>query len=70
MRKAHDPTSPTRHNAFQLGTNPMHEDSFEEKLLRQEKLDRAKVRLKQTLGMQGTDGGRCWDREIDGGESF
>lgn len=70
MRKAHDPTNPERHKGFQFGTNPMEEDSFEERLLRQEKIDRAKVRLKQTLGMQGTDGGRCWDAEIDGNESF
>lgn len=70
MRKAHDPTDPERHKKFQFGKNPMQETPFEAKLLMQEKRDRAKVKMKQVLGMQGVDGGKCWDRELDSNEYF
>ena len=69
-RPAHDPNSPTRHKPFQFGTNPMLEDSFEKKLLLQERMDRKRVQMKQIYGMQGVDGGRCYDRMVDGGETF
>lgn len=69
-RAAHDPNSPTRHKGFQFGTNPDAEDSFEKKLIMQEAADRYKVKLKQIWGMQGTDGGRCYDRVLDKNETF
>lgn len=69
-RPAHDPRDPNRHKKFQFGTNPVEEDSFEKKLVRQEALDRKKVTMKQVWGMQGTDGGRCYDRELDAMETF
>jgi len=69
-RPAHDPNSRTRHEKFQFGTNPDAEDSFEKKLIMQEKMDRKKVQLKQIWGMQGVDGGRCCDHLLDAHESF
>jgi hypothetical protein len=48
----------TRHEGFQFGTNPMREDSFEKRLIMQDRVDRKRVKIEQTLGMQGTDGGK------------
>lgn len=68
-RKAHDVVDLNRAAKFQFGHNAMKTTSFEEKLIRQEAADRERVRIKQVLGMQGSDGGRCWDAVIDR-ESF
>lgn len=65
QRPPHDPIACNRHEKFQFGKNPMQESDFEKKLVLQEKIDRKKVKLKQIWGMQGCDGGRCWDRVID-----
>ena len=67
-RKQHQPTDPNRHKKFQFGTNPVEEGAFEKALIMRERQDRENVRLKQVLGMQGTDGGRSWDREVDRGD--
>lgn len=65
QRKPHDPIDCDRHAKFQFGKNPMKSTDFEKKLIMQEKIDRKKVTMKQVWGMQGTDGGKCWDRVID-----
>jgi hypothetical protein len=66
-RKQHSPNELDRHKKFQFGTNPDEELAFEKRLIIQERKERENTRLKQVLGMQGVDGGRCWDREIDRG---
>lgn len=43
---------------FQFGQNPIEEDSFEKKMILQDKVDRRRVRLDQTMGAYGTDGGK------------
>ena len=56
-----------RHDKFTGGKDRDPKIPFEHQLLAQEKWEREKVRLKQVLGMQGRDGGRCWDKEVDSG---
>lgn len=47
-----------KHEKFQLGTNPMHESSFEKRLVAQEKRERELARERYVEGIQGRDGGK------------
>lgn len=51
-----------RHNAFQLGTNPMEMTAFEKGLVHKEKEERRLNRDKYIAGIQGRDGG-CFPRQ-------
>ena len=46
------------HAGFQMGTQPMYEDSFEKALIMAEKLERESHRRNYILGIQGRDGGK------------
>ena len=46
---------------FQMGSNPVQEDSFEQRLVKKEKMDREEAKRKYVLGIQGVDGGKCHD---------
>jgi hypothetical protein len=64
-RPRHDPNSPIRHNGFQFKGNPMEEMPFEQKLIIKEKLERHKAKVDYVLGIQGVDGGKCYDPNRD-----
>lgn len=41
----------------------VHEDSFEEHLIKQEKAERERAKLHYIHGIQGVDGGKCYEGE-------
>ncbi len=49
----------TRHNKFQLGSNPMEMTEFEKNLAFKEKAEREIAKQVYVRGVQGSDGGRC-----------
>ena len=50
-----------RHNAFQLGSNPMAMTEFEKSKIAIEKQQRENASRKYVYGIQGRDGGKCVD---------
>ena len=50
-----------RHKEFQFGTNPMEMTEFEKELCLREKAERKMAREKYIMGIQGRDGGKCYD---------
>jgi hypothetical protein len=54
-----------RHNEFQRGHNPMAMSPFEMDLVRREKLERMNARDKYVMGIQGRDGGKCYEAGDD-----
>lgn len=62
--RAKQTTENSRHEKFQLGTNPMKMTAFETKLAKKEAVEREQARIKYVLGTQGRDGG-CLGSEED-----
>jgi hypothetical protein len=58
------PTKPIpnqNHEGFQFGTNPDKASAFEKNLIMLEKKEREMARNKYIKGIQGRDGGACYD---------
>jgi len=54
-----------RHKKFQFGTNPMDMTAFEKACVMKEEMERALAKQKYILGIQGVDGGHCYEHKSD-----
>jgi hypothetical protein len=64
-RERHAPCEENRHEAFQLGTNPMAMTQFEKELVHKEKEERRHANDNYVAGIQGRDGGRFPREQFD-----